>query len=367
MATLDRKSLLAPIEGDNPAGEDLRYDPAYDQIQELRREEDADAPQGIWETSVKRADWPRVKSEIGTLLATRTKDLQLTVWLVEAMIITEGMRGLANGLVLLADLVERFWPYLYPALEDGDAEARLMPLYWLDDKIVQRVAMTPMTRDVPNEEHDFTWQTLIAAQKLEPLAAAKPRDYQKAIDEGAISVARFHAGVRATTDPFFKQLSKDLGAARAGLERLRKVLDDQAQGEAPSLSKLQAILEEIDNFTDRTMSDRGLNVVAKPTPPADGQASPGPGKALTPSKQRPGGPVPGRDRGIGSRQEAYELLTLAANYLIETEPHSPTPYLVQRAVSWGNMPLHVLLNELIEDDSDKRKLFKLLNMPTGDY
>ena len=40
---------------------------------------------------------------------------------------------------------------------------------------------------------------------------------------------------------------------------------------------------------------------------------------------------------IQSRAEAYKRLGEAADYLIKAEPHSPVPYLVKRAVAWGNM------------------------------
>ena len=54
------------------------------------------------------------------------------------------------------------------------------------------------------------------------------------------------------------------------------------------------------------------------------------------------------------------MLSEAADYLFIHEPHSPTPYLVRRAVTWGNMTLTELLKELITDDGDLRAIFNLL-------
>ena len=50
---LDLETLLAPIPGDNPAGEFLRYEGTYDRIQEAR-EEEANLPQGVWERELKK-------------------------------------------------------------------------------------------------------------------------------------------------------------------------------------------------------------------------------------------------------------------------------------------------------------------------
>jgi predicted component of type VI protein secretion system len=57
---IDLDAILAPIEGENPAGENLRYSPTYDAIQEARREEDA-LDRGEWDREVKTADWEAVK------------------------------------------------------------------------------------------------------------------------------------------------------------------------------------------------------------------------------------------------------------------------------------------------------------------
>jgi type VI secretion system protein ImpA len=69
---------------------------------------------------------------------------------------------------------------------------------------------------------------------------------------------------------------------------------------------------------------------------------------------------------IRSREEAYRRLAEAADYLLRTEPHSPTPYLVMRAVAWGNMPLSGLLQELVQSEGDLRQLYKLLGMNVGE-
>ena len=42
-----RDGLLDPIDGENPSGPDLRYDPVVDQIKEARREDDDTLPAAI--------------------------------------------------------------------------------------------------------------------------------------------------------------------------------------------------------------------------------------------------------------------------------------------------------------------------------
>ena len=65
---------------------------------------------------------------------------------------------------------------------------------------------------------------------------------------------------------------------------------------------------------------------------------------------------------IGSRAEAYQLLELAAAYLMREEPHSPTPYLVNRAVAWGRMPLPQLMQEVLREDGDLNRYFSMIGV-----
>jgi len=67
-------------------------------------------------------------------------------------------------------------------------------------------------------------------------------------------------------------------------------------------------------------------------------------------------------RPIRSRAEAYRRLSEAADYLLRTEPHSPTPYLVKRAVSWGGMTLTELLQEIVRDNTDLLEIYALLGV-----
>ena len=65
---------------------------------------------------------------------------------------------------------------------------------------------------------------------------------------------------------------------------------------------------------------------------------------------------------IGSRANAYVMLELAAAYLKQTEPHSPTPYLVTRAVTWGRLSLPELMQEVLREEGDLNRYFSMLGV-----
>src|SRR4051794_36868438 len=118
-----RDDLLKPIPGASPGGVELRYDPIFDKIKEARREDD-DVPQGEWTTALKTADWPLVIKLSKDALANKSKDLQITAWMTEALLRQEGFAGLWAGLDLLAGMIETHWDHLYPEIDDGRRDAR---------------------------------------------------------------------------------------------------------------------------------------------------------------------------------------------------------------------------------------------------
>src|SRR5580698_2410408 len=144
-----QEDLLNPIAGENPSGQDVRYDNQlllYDKIKEARRQDD-NLAQGAWEHERKVADYAQVRKLAQEALATRTKDLQLAAWLTEAALRTEGFAGLRQGLVLCHGLIDKFWDTLYPPLEDGDLELRAMPLDWIGSRLDVPIKGVALSKD----------------------------------------------------------------------------------------------------------------------------------------------------------------------------------------------------------------------------
>jgi predicted component of type VI protein secretion system len=123
---------LAPIAGDNPAGEDLRFDRIYDQIREARRADDPVSP-GVWQHTFKEPDWAAVVRLAERALAEQSKDLQIAAWLTEAKMKIGEFSGLAEGLAVLRELARVYWDHgLFPTSEDYEDDLRAGVLEWLD-------------------------------------------------------------------------------------------------------------------------------------------------------------------------------------------------------------------------------------------
>ncbi|NJM52231.1 MAG: type VI secretion system protein TssA [Blastocatellia bacterium] len=130
--TIDFEVLLTPIAGDNPAGEPMQYSGLYDEIREARRADDTSVSYGAWQTELKVADFRKVVELATTALSTQTKDLQIAVWLTEALTGQYGFAGFRDGLQLIRRLEEDFWDTLYPEIDEGDMEARANAIDWMN-------------------------------------------------------------------------------------------------------------------------------------------------------------------------------------------------------------------------------------------
>jgi type VI secretion system ImpA family protein len=355
------EELLAPIAGAGPAGEALRYEGTYDAIREARREDDPTLPQGVWKRELKRADWKEVVRLATGALGRRSKDLQLGAWLVEAWIRVDGLPGAARGFRLLAGLCDRFWADLHPPIEDGDLEGRLAPLEWLNREVVTEVKRLALTDGAGSEGREWTWLDWEGAlHGGQPAAGGKAESGEPAA--GPPTRATILARVSVTRTPFYRRWAEDLAAAAAALEELAAVLDAKCGAQAPSLGRFRETFGEMSNFVGRVIDARREEAMDVDEGGVDEVEPAGEGE-----RPAAGGAAASRTSGgIGSRAEAYRMLAQAADYLLRTEPHSPAPYLVRRAIAWGSMSLAEVLKELLQQKADLTTVYQLLGIGPGE-
>ncbi len=360
---LDMDALVAPVPGENPAGEYVRYSGPYDQIQEARRSDDA-LPQGEWQRETKTADWRAVIEITTEVLAAKSKDLQIAAWLVEALIKSHGFAGLRDGFHLLSELHERFWPSLYPAVEDGDFEFRAGPLEWLNEKVPAYIKEIPVTRS--GDAEGYSWVRWEESRAVDNLGRQNPEAMQAAISEGKITGEQFDKAVAATPRPYYETLFDDLKQSQQECERLGRVVDEKFGRDAPSLLAIKKALEECSTLIEgivkkkreqdpnyRPAESPGERAVAQPivvVGPKEGAVDRSAGGILSLEPQ--------------SREDAFRRLVAIADYLKRTEPQNPVSYLVERAVQWTKMPLEQWLGEVIRNEDVLSHLRDTLGIKT---
>ena len=350
----DLDALLTPISAEQAAGESLRYDETYDLIKEARREDDPNLPQGIYVTELKRADWALVEKLCTEALSTRSKDLQLAAWLMEAWIHRYGYTGAREGLILVRGLIEGFWEHLYPLIEDGDLATRLVPIEWIDAKLSITLKQLPITQPDVGDLKAYSFADREWASQQAPQTAQR----QDASDPDRLTHARFLNSMTMTATPYFRKLYSITGEVHEEALALEEVLAEQCGEPMDLLYTFRGVLQDVRAYAKQVLDERDEQapVPSKETTFEDmptleaGDESGQPGQPA-----RAGGP-------IRSRADAYRMLLEAADYLAKTEPHSPTPYLVRRAVSWGGMTLIEVMQELVKSQGDLMEIYELLGV-----
>lgn len=140
---LNIEQLLAPISEQSPCGDDIAFSPEVDAVSKARQADDPTLEQGAWVTNLKEADWKFVASRCAQLIEQRSKDLRLAVWLAEASAKTGSFRELADSVMLISALCERYWDHLYPMPDEGTFEQRIGNLCWIAARLPQLVRAMP--------------------------------------------------------------------------------------------------------------------------------------------------------------------------------------------------------------------------------
>lgn len=370
----DLSELLAPVPGEEPAGTSLRYDAVYPAIEEARREDDPTLPQGDWERPLKRSDWPQVERLCTDALTQRSKDLQLAAWLAESWLHRRGLQGLSDGLALVVGLCTQYWDTVHPRIEDGDVDYRTAPFVWINENLAFAVRITvPLAEDQSADDRKLTLADWEEALRVENLSRHDSDVAASAEKAKKITRNAFLTSVSLTPAGAFAELLGQIANCSEAVTALERMLDDRLGPDSPGLGRLRDTLESM------RKAIREFGGEPKPKTKRDEKrafARPTAGSRAMPLVQKQENtmsdetPDPGQDGSapsgpIRSREEAYRRLSEAADYLLRTEPHSPSPYLVMRAVTWGRMPLTDLLQELVQSEGDLAQLYTLLGMRQG--
>ncbi len=322
---LDFDVLLAPLGDSEPAGASGTYFELRAQLEDLRKEvnpDDFDANDPTRPTQAKHADWMRVEELTRDALAKSSKDLRLAGYLLEALVKRYGFTGLRDGLKLLRQMLEQCWDRMYPSIEDGDLDVRAGLFNSLDDK---------------NTRGRMPFPQLLRTLPILGVGAGKYgyQDWKTSQDAGQEELAGLIArAIQATTAERGAELAVVIDECLKEAVQLAKTLETKIGAETTDLPNIREALQDcqrVVRLVDQKNAEASPVEVAESDIPLN--SAPAPRSAVT----------------AQSRADAYRQLANAAALLQRLEPHSPIPYLVQRAVELGALPFPQLMKALIRD------------------
>ena len=350
-------ALLIPISPDHPAGEDLSLSILFDEIRDARRSDDAGLTQGLWQTDIKIADWKGVRDLCESAMITRTKDLQLAAWYIEARIHLDGFHGLVTGLEVFHGLLETFWTSCFPLIEDDDLDERAGKIEWLNTQLPIALKQIPMT---DRDNQGYTWLQWQESRWVESLGHKDAEAKAQALADGKLAGELFDKAAAHTSRSFSEPLLHDSQRAVVVLDALIHTVDTRFGQDAPSLINLRQTLHDCALLVDRLYgSGTTDNHQSRSRVQTD---SPMAAVTLEEPMTAKGSVAVKTVGALNNRGDAIQALRDVAQYFRVNEPQSPVALLAARAARWAEMSMDEWLAAVVKDDSTLAQLRELLDI-----
>lgn len=323
---IDLDPLLAPITPESPSGEaDLEYDPAFIDLEDKLKGTPEVEIGGKIVQEGRPPNWTQLKSEAITLL-TRTHDLRVTIILCRALLQTDGLMGLRDGLKLIESMIEMFWDTLYPKLDPDDnydTTQRINILIALNDFDTLIVPLMGVPLCQSSKMGIFALRDIhIAMGKLPPLKKDNKSAPTLAIIEAAfkdVEIASIQSTLAAVAESSLSILS------------IEKLLEEKIESAGPpKFEELRSVLQDIHHTLSQQLAQRGITSSSATVPETE---QIGPSSVAEQSPPTKGlsaqGSIP--MDSISDRQDVIRMLDKICLFYEKNEPASPVPLLLKRA------------------------------------
>ncbi len=359
--SLDLNELLKPIAGGAQAGADLRGEGGltslYFRLKDARAQARTieRANEASEESAVVPHEWQVVQALAIEAIQTRSKDIEIAGWLIEALSRLEGFVGLEQGFNLARGLLERYWPEVH-SIDEDDAAGRIAPLAGLngigaEGALIQPIRMVPLFPDASFGINALWHWTRVQKAPDSPLGRT-------------FSDARANAGLAA-----IRARAMEAGAARDAFAALTATLERLCGADAPPSSHIRNVLDEVlDAY--RMLLGGGVDI-PRNAPTAAAAAANGAVKQVAPETiildgqtEKPQSaaalepPPPAGPRELKTREEAFTEMLRIAEFFRHNEPHSPISYALETLVWRGRMSFVDLLEELIPNAENRKQLLQ---------
>ncbi len=354
---LPLETLLAPIAGENPAGQDPREDATagslYYRLRDARAEaraQEREADSGGTTDTSTPPQWRAVRELAQRILTERAKDMEAAAWLTEALVRDTGAAGLADGAHLMLGLVEQYWDAgLFPAPDEDGIATLVAPLGGLNGQEADGTLLQPLRKQAmfrkPDGEPVSFFQYLQAedVEKIGDAAKKKAR-----LSTGIPVFADVERDALAAGMQHYAALRGQLDAALAAWNALAAALDAKAGPDAPPARRLRELLESLIAVTMRYAPARAEPLQAEApveeAPAAEGEARPAPAARAA------------------TREDMLRDLARIAEFFRKSEPQSPLSLTLEEAIRRARLSWPELLVEVVPNEDARNAMLVMLGI-----
>jgi type VI secretion system protein ImpA len=341
---LEKKNLdiMKPISVKAPYGTDLRTDAdsqiIYYKIKNARRTARDIERYNLTNEDQKNPHptWKLVIDLIENCLINHCKDFELACWLCEAWTREYNLKGLYYGLKLLHDLLKNFSYNIHP-IDEATQKTSLQSFINLNGNDQPGTLPNAINKMIVINDNNkqLTKSNLHCLTDISSIKSAEEIHLicHKVDSKALISI-------KQTVDNTFKCYS----------ELCDLIMQQSFAQEIPTSNIKNSLIETID-FMQAILTKKGGNVK---TIHSDNITDSHESDTKDTSLQETGSTSLHIDR-----LEAISMISESAKYFQQNEPHSPIPFLLEKAKRWASMSLPELLEEIVLDESEKKNIYKL--------
>lgn len=310
----DPRALIGAtaIGGGQPAGEDIRDDPAFEAVEAEFRKMETAGPGSV--------DWKMLNGKTLDLISGRSKDLVLASRLAYGLHREEGYKGLAVGLSILKGMVLEHWQGLFPPLKRERGRAGSFD--WLAEKLAPSVETQPPT------DGDAAF-ALVSHDMLVELDEALAERLEK---------------FPVALGPLIRALRPYARDARAALDTADAPMDPDpaATADAPDTAGKEAPVENVSPPAAEPAAIVENEAAAIPRQDAP-QVEAAPARPATPAVAAPAvviarAPDIALNEGVDKAlQSLFNAAAKVATGVRQQAPSDPRAYLCARFAIWGQV------------------------------
>ena len=333
---LSAEQLSQPLSDDLPCGEDLEYDPVFQEMEVLMQTTDE---QEFGDTIIPGTgpDWKGVAEQVENLNQ-RTRDIRVLTCGALADLSLKGLKAFSDSLESINTCLEVFWDDIYPQLDaedDNDPTMRLNALQMLNDYEMVSFGLERAPLIEVRGLGSFSLRDIeLAEGKTKPVGDEEAQDIglihgafgnadADVISELSEGVLGSIAQLKRTTE-LWGQLTT--GTSDINFEEIFKVLGEirQAVSKYAPSAATAAGQDDFEGFDDEELQDSTGAVGAVSVSGA-----------------------------INNKTDVINMIDKICDYYASHEPSSPIPLLLRRAQRLVDKSFVEILEDLAPDGVDQ--------------
>lgn len=340
---MDPAVLLQSKSDDSPSGENLEYETVFTEM-ELAAQPIEEQQVGDSKTEGHEPDYREVIKKAGAVLE-QSHDVRAGVFLADAILNIEGLKGYADVTTVLRGHLEQFWDTCHPELDEDDDNDPTMRV-----NAIQGLCGQPGGMAGPSPAYRSLRRAALTDSR--GFGRFSMRDIE--VSEGQIALpdgetgpdtAAISAAFQDTDDDVLAETLAAVQTASENIRAISAVFDEKTPGQGPELDPLVKLLDQMARrLGDYTSADDA----ATPADDAEGDV------AAPAATAKSGGPVQAVG-AINSRTDVINAIDRIVGYYRQHEPSSPLPMLLERAKRLVNADFLTIIQDIAPGEIDNVK------------